>query len=344
MRFILLLAAVLFIMPLAFAEDAPPAETPVAVTPSNLPEQISDLAPLYDNVAEFVRALRDWGKAQVDTAEIELEEAKELMRARKQDEARAKKDSAVQKTKSVRAAYEFALKKYSGNAPLTNTYGELLYDQFGDIPGALRAWNLAISLDAKYAPPYNNLGLDQCHNGEYRLGLDNLQKALDLEPKNPDFMFNIAQIYLVNFPEVEKIKRWKPKKIYDQAMKLSKAATDIAPDDYQLAEDYAVNFFAAENFKVEADWEDAAKAWQRARPLAKRNDRVFFTWLNEARAWSRAGKNDLAIPCVQEALKIVPDSAPAKQLLEKFSMPPAPDTEKPAEKKPEKKSRSRSAK
>lgn len=340
MRFPLLIALLTVVAPLARAEEAPPAETPVAITPSNLPEQISELAPLYGNETEFVQALRDWGKAQIDAAEAELDEAKELMRARKQDEARAKKDSAVQKTKSVRAAYEFALKKYSANAPLTNTYGELLYDQFGDIPGALRAWNLAISLDAKYAPPYNNLGLDQCHNGEYRLGLDNLQKALDLEPKNPDFMFNIAQIYLVNFPDVEKIKKWKPKKIYEQAMKLSKAATDLAPDDYQLAEDYAVNFFAAENFKVEADWEEAAKAWQRARPLAKREDRVFFTWLNEARAWGRAGKNDLAVPCVQEALKIVPDSAPAKQLLENFSKPPAPE----AEKKPEKKSSKRRGK
>lgn len=338
MRTMILIVATLSFAPMVAAET-PPVETPVAIAPSTLPPQIVQLEPFYEKQTEFVQALRDWGKAQIDAAEAELDEAKELMRARKQDEARKKKDSAVEKTKLVRQAYEFGLKKYSNDARLTNAYGELLYDQFGENAGALRAWNLAISLDAKYALPYNNLGLDQCHTGQYETGLTNLEKALELDPKNPDFMFNIAQIYLINFPQVEKIKKWKPKKIYDRAMKLSKDAADLDPTDYQLAEDYAVNFFAAENFKIEPDWELAAQAWQRARPLAGKPDRVFFTWLNEARCWNRAGKNDLALPCVQEALKIVPDSAPAKQMLENFSKPAEPKKDDKPAKKSNKKTR-----
>jgi len=299
---------------------APAAEAPAA---SPLPEAIQHLAPLYDKQDEFVAALRAWSKIQIAAIGMGMDEAKALARERKQAEANTKRDSAKDTLKAVRGAYEFALKKYAQDAKLVNAYGELLYDQFGDNPGALKAWNNAIELDSKYAPPYNNLGLDQCHTGSYALGIKNLERALELDKKNPDFMFNIAQIYLIHFPEVEKAKGWSPKKIYDRAMKLSAEATKIDPTDYQLAEDYAVNFFAAENFKVEADWEKAAKAWQQARTLATRPDRVFFTWLNEGRCWLREGNNPQAKTCLEEALKLVPDSGPAKQLLEQASAAPS---------------------
>ena len=297
----------------------------------DLPEPIKDLAPVYDKEPEFVEGLRAWGKAQIAAAEADIEAARELDRAKKRDDAKAKATDAKAKIRAVREAYEFALKKYEKNARLHNTYGEILYDHFEDAPGALREWNTAIDIDDKYAPPYNNLGLDQCHTGSYEIGIQNLEKALELDPKNPDFMFNIAQIYLVHFPQVEKIKKWKPKKIYDQAMKLSKKATELAPDDYQLAEDYAVNFFAAENFKVEANWPEAVAAWQHARGLATRPDRTFFTWLNEARCLLRDGKPAEAKTRIEEALKIMPDSPVAKQLLEKATTP------QPAEEKPKKK-------
>lgn len=313
---------------LAWAQEPAPVEQPVALEPATLPEAIQHLAPVYDQPAAFVQGLRDWGKAQIRLAEADLEQAKQLARARKQEEAKAKRDSAVAKTRAVREAYEFGLKKYSEDARLVNAYGELLYDQFGENAGALRAWHQAISLDPKYAPPYNNLGLDQCHSGQYETGIANLEKALALDPKNPDFMFNIAQIYLIHFPQVEKIKKWKPKKIYQRAMALSKEATETAPEDFELAEDYALNFLAAENFKVEADWEAAAAAWQRARGLTQAPDKVFNAWLNEARCWSKAGEAERAVPCVEEALKILPDSAPAKQLLEKLRAAPEPAPEK----------------
>lgn len=293
-----------------------------------LPEAIKELAPVFEQPGPFVDGVRTWGKAKVLEAESNLEEAKQLARSRKPDEAKAKKKSAEAAVDSVREVYEFALKKYTNDAKLHNSYGELLYDQFGENAGALREWNLAISLDAKYAPPYNNLGLDQCHSGSYEMGIANLEKALDLDPKNPDFMFNIAQIYLVNFPQIEKIKKWKPKKIYERAMKLSKEATELQPGDYQLAEDYALNFFAAENFKLEADWPEAAAAWARARTVATRTDRQILTLMNEARCWIQAQQQERARPCLEEVLKLDPNSAVAKNLLENLGKIPVDESKK----------------
>lgn len=312
------------------AQEVPVTPSPEAPVASSLPAPIQHLAPLADKPAEFVEALRAWAKVQVDAAGRAGEESKELARDKKQAEAIAKRNVALAMLKGVRVSFEYALQKNGEDPKLVNAYGELLYDQFGEHPGALRAWNRAIELDSKFAPAYNNLGLDQCHSGSYAIGIANLERALELDKKNPDFMFNLAQVYLINFPEVEKLKGWKPKKIYDRAMKLSAEATKLEPNDYQLAEDFAVNFFAAENFKVEADWKKAAQAWQQARSLATRPDRVFFTWLNEGRCWLREGNNAQAVTCLEESLKIVPESGPAKQLLEKAMASPAP---KPSAKK-----------
>lgn len=298
----------------------------------DFPEQIKDLAAVFESQKEFADGLRAWGKAEIAAATNDLDEAKALARKKEPEEAKAKKASALDRVKKVREAYEFALKKYTGDATLHNAYGELLYDQFGDNAGALREWNLATSLDSKYAPPYNNLGLDQCHTGDYAVGINNLERAMELDPKNPDFMFNLAQIYIVNAPQVEKIKKWKPKKIYERAMKLSKEATELDPSDYQLAEDYAMNFFAAERFSVEADWEKAAEAWQRARPLAGRADRTALCWMNEARCWIRGEKPEQARPCLVEVLKIVPESAVAKQLMDNIDHPQPAENAKKAKK------------
>ena len=105
--------------------------------------------------------------------------------------------------------------------------------------------------------------------------------------------------------------------MYKEAMKLSKQAAELRPTDYELAQDYAVNFFAAAQLGVEADWAKAAAAWQDARARATQLDQVFYTWLNEARSWLNGSENTKAAACLQEALKIDPNNAIARQLLEK---------------------------
>ncbi|MCH7909691.1 MAG: hypothetical protein IIB38_08755 [Candidatus Hydrogenedentes bacterium] len=100
-------------------------------------------------------------------------------------------------------------------------------------------------------------------------------------------------------------------------MRFSKDAARYAPNDYVLLADYAVNFYAAENFDIEADWLEAAKAWETARAKATSVQQRFYTWLNEARVlgmagdWRRAGERS------GEALKLRPDNESAQALLDR---------------------------
>lgn len=233
------------------------------------------------------------------------------------EEAKARAELAEKRMQLVEEAYKTLLARYPRNARAQNYYGEFLYDFKGDEMGAIRYWKEATMNDPKLPLPYNNLGIHYTHVGELAFGLKNYRKALELDPENPDFKFNLAQTYLINTSQVAKELGWEEAKVFREAMKLSKEAAELKPTDYKLQEDYATNFYAAERLGVKLDWADAAAAWQRARGVAKSSDQIFFTWLNEARAWIRKPNAEKAEACLNEALKIIPDNPIAKRLLEK---------------------------
>jgi len=286
--------------------------------PADWPEELAGLREVVTDEARAVEALRAYQVQQQRLAAWDLQLAEQHKRAGEADLEAAKKEQAARRLKCVRQAYEFVLQRYPNNARMHNYYGEVLYDRFGEQAGAVRAWKLASALDPALSAPYNNLAIHYVHAGDYALGLSNYDKALELDPENPDYLYNVVQMYLVNFPQVGRLREWAKERVYREAMKLSAKAARLAPEDFELAQDYAVNFFAAENFGVEADWRKAATAWQQARPLGRNDVEVFFTWLNEARVWIRAGHADKALPCLHEALAIRPESSLAKQLLVKI--------------------------
>lgn len=286
-----------------------------AAAAAELPPELQHLEALKSDQTAVVDAVRAFDKAEISAAGNEAELAAELAKQGEKDEAAEKKKSAAARVAKVRAAYEWVLEQYPKNARARNYYGELLYDRYGDEAGALKEWNLAISLDADFSPPHNNLGIHYCHVGQYRLGLSEYEQALELDSGHPDYLFNLTQAYLLYFPQVQEIKGWTKTKVYKEAMKLSKKAKKAGPDDYELAQDYANNFYAAESFGARPNWRRAASAWEDARELARNDVERFFTWLNEGRVWKKEGNKDKAIECLNEAVKLRPDEPVPQKLL-----------------------------
>jgi tetratricopeptide (TPR) repeat protein len=279
-----------------------------------LPPELSFIDQAKDE-AGLVKAVRDFDKAQLGAAGKEQKEAESLAQAGKAEEAKTQLQSARARAELVRKAYEAALKRYESNARLQNYYGELLYDIYGDFTGAIKCWETAVSIDPKLGAAYNNLGLHYFHSGSYELGLHNMDEALRLDPKHPDYCYNMAQLYLVHGPQIEKMRGWKPKKVYRRAMAYSHTSVHESPNDYDLLMDYANNFYAAERFSVKADWKKAAKAWQQARAKARTEEERFYCFLNEGRVWLFADKKEKAEGCLLEAQRMRPESEPVKSLL-----------------------------
>ncbi len=200
----------------------------------------------------------------------------------------------------ARQAYELALKRHPDSADLHNYYGELIFDRFDEQEQGVAEWKKAIELDDRQSRAHNNLGIFLCHNGAYAEGLAALDKAVLLEPDNADYQYNLAQTYFVNWPQVMQIRKWTVKELYDAAMDASRTAVKLAPNDFDLAVDYARNFFMAGQMEITPDWDGAAKAWQHARTIARNQDETFNTWLNEARVWYKAGKGGKAVKCCEE--------------------------------------------
>ncbi|MDX9973598.1 MAG: tetratricopeptide repeat protein [FCB group bacterium] len=303
----LLLVSIAAVFSFADAPAAPPAAA--------LPEELSSLNLLWEDEEKLVEGVRQFDLVQLALVDWDQELAQQHDFAGDAALAKEKLAEAKRRVELVRRAYEEVLKRYPNNARARVYLGEVYYDRMHDEGLGVKLWQEALSLDSKLHEAMNNLSIHYSHVGEPEKALDYLEKALELAPKNADYLFNAAQLYLVHFPVVRKRHGWTVEQVYRRAMEFSRRAVEARPDDYPLVSDYAFNFFWGAEKGFKTDWREAASVWQKARSIARNRDELFNSWLNEGRVWVRAGDQAKAAACVEEAIKIYPDSASAKNLL-----------------------------
>ena len=281
-----------------------------------LPQALASLTELASDEAALVDAMRKIDLTRVANGNSAIEQAEQLMQKGEKDVAQARIEEAKKEFQLVRTGWEFVLNKYPKNARVQTYYGELLYDRYGEPEAAVKAWVLATSLDPNLGLPLNDLGIHYCHVGQYEQGVECYDKALKLDSTNVDFMFNLAQCYLTNFPAVQRIRKWTKPRLYKEAMKLSSKAVKLNPADFELTHDYAMNLLMAENFELKINWSDAVTAWREVRKIARNDDERMNAWMYEGRAWLAKRKYSEAQGCFEEALKLRPTSENAQNLLE----------------------------
>lgn len=284
---------------------------------AQLPDELAHLEALASEQDELVSATRRFDLQQQGLLEWDLALVDEFMLQDKRDLAATQQSGIRKRVDLMRTAWVYVTDRYPNNARALNYYGEFLYDYDKDQAKAVQNWRVAIKLDDKLAAAHNNLGIHHFHTGDHRNGLNHLQRALELEKDNPDFLFNMSQMYMIFFPQLGRMLDLSKEKIYKEAMRMSKKAAELAPDNYDLLLDYATNFYAAENFGIESDWEAAALAWRRARPHATNETQTFYTFLNEGRTWLRSNKKGNAMKPLEEAAALRPESRVVEQLLKK---------------------------
>jgi len=275
-----------------------------------LPPELSDLEALNGDEAALVEAARERFIAQKAVFDTALNPSSNLS-AEAVDKARGDLHDEME---LAEAMWKYVLAYYPNNARANTYYGEFLYDYTTRKSEGVLLWRKATAQDKNFGNAYNNLGIHYFHTGQIKLGNKYLEKALKIDPKNPDFNFNMAQMYLNHYPQLGKLLKMSKKKVYREAMKYSQKAVKYAPDDFELLQDYAVNFFAADNFELKVDWKKSAEAWAAARVQAPSEQDKFFTHLNEGRSWLRAKNYRKAIESLEAALEIHPDSRVALQL------------------------------
>lgn len=282
-----------------------------------LPEELQHLEELEGNEQAVLDAARRFDVQQKALIEWDQRLLNDYMAQGKTDLANTKQEDILRRVRLLRDLWTWVIERYPRNARANNYYGEYLYDFGGDVPQALRHWRMALQLDDNLAPVHNNLALHYFHQGNYGEGLNHLQRALDLDKDNPDYLYNMAQMYLVHFPQLEELLGVPRQKLYKEAMKMSRRAAELAPGEFDFIQDYAVNFYAAENFGLEADWEEAARAWQQAVERARTESEQYYALLNEGRAWLQAGRPQEAIAPLEQAVELRDENGVAQRVLAK---------------------------
>ncbi|MFP6581794.1 MAG: hypothetical protein VCD00_04490 [Candidatus Hydrogenedentota bacterium] len=281
-----------------------------------IPEIVS-LQKFSDDPVKLVDAARRYQLQQADLTGWDLELAHRHDEADENASRDSKADQIRKRTANMKAVWDYVLGEYPNNPRALNYFGEFWYDYGGDTNKAITYWKRSAALDPSTGFADNNLGLHYFHTGQYKFGHNYLQKALTADETNPDFLFNIAQMYLTYFVQLEEILKKDRKRLFREAMRYSKDAAKYAPDDFEIVQDYAVNFFAGANLGVEVDWKTAADAWVDVRALVTNREQRFYTLLNEGRCWTRDEDSARALERYEQALALRPQSIITQELVVK---------------------------
>jgi tetratricopeptide (TPR) repeat protein len=291
------------------------------VAQRNLPQNAEHLRDYLNDESGMVNAARQYQLQQMNLAQWDYEIGKSNEGSSDTGLKDSPGEMMEKRNTAIRLVWEYTLSVFPNNARAMNYFGEYWYDLGGNMNTAILLWTRAIAVDRNMSFAHNNLGLHHFHTGNVLTGLMHIDKAVELDPKNPDFLFNITQMYLNHFPEIMKIKKLNKKSLYRASMKYSENATRYAPDDFALAQDYAVNFYAGENFDVDVNWDKAIVAWQSTLALAKSDEHRFYSLLNEGRCWLKVNNNAKAKELFEAALVMRPDSIAVQDLVAKASLP-----------------------
>lgn len=255
---------------------------------------------------------------EIKTPEDLLKKTDELLNLIDFFKTKKEKDVVNKLMITVEEMYEEGLQKFPQSVRIYDNYGSFLYDYKMDYVNSVRLWEKGYELNVKDPSINNNLALHYFHIGEYDKGWDFLQDALKYGEREANIFYNAAQIFIIYREQIQERTGWEKEKIYKKAMEYSEKAVKINPNDFELAKDYALNFFTAVQFNLPIEGKNSAVAWQNARKLARNKDEIFYTWVNEGRAWLAINELKKAKECLVEAIKIRPDSIVVKDILSRI--------------------------
>ena len=216
----------------------------------------------------------------------------------------------------LESIYETYIEAHPDDARAHNLFGNVCADLLKDEQRAMSHWEKAVELDPEYADAHNNIGTYWLHFGDAGKAMDRFRKAVSLEPAGADYHFNLGQAYYLFRDVAQEKYGWSLEDVFDRAIEEARIGSELKPDDFKLAQDYAMTFFGAESFGVTPDWAAARAAWKQCRTLAENDGQMFTILLNMARVELRAGAPEATRKYAREALALKPGNAVAERLIE----------------------------
>lgn len=188
----------------------------------------------------------------------------------------------------LRRMYADLERNYPLDASIENGYAEFLWN-IEDREQAMRRWRAAEQIDPRNGVVLNHLGGAHLAIGEVRQAFNWFTRAVEVEPNNPLYHFNLANVAFVFRHDLEK----GDENAFALAHHHFAEASRLAPADAEYARAYAEVFYSIPN----PDWSAALAAWNRFREVTTNKD---FALLNLARVHMKLGQKDQARACLAE--------------------------------------------
>ncbi len=167
----------------------------------------------------------------------------------------------LQRLEPVRRAYEDFLKRYPNHTRARLAYGSFLTD-LGEEDAAVEQMEKARELDPKNPAAWNNLANHYGHRGPVSKAFEYYAKAIELSPDEPVYYQNLATTVFLFRTDATNYYQCTEQQIFDRSLGLYRKALSLAPTNFVLASDYAMTFYGirpARNDQALAAWEAALK-------------------------------------------------------------------------------------
>jgi tetratricopeptide (TPR) repeat protein len=168
-----------------------------------------------------------------------------------------------QRFKAVRDAYEGFLRQHPEHARAHLAYGSFLMETHDEDEG-VRQMEKARELDPKNPAAWNNLANYYGHRSPVKKAFEYYAKAIELNPNEPVYYQNLATTVFLFRPDAMEFYKIDEPQVFDKALDLYRKAMKFDPDNFVLASDYAMSFYGIRPMRTA----DAIAAWESALKIA----------------------------------------------------------------------------
>jgi tetratricopeptide (TPR) repeat protein len=194
-----------------------------------------------------------------------------------------------QRIKPVREAYAKFIEKYPRHAEVRLAYGSFLME-IGEEEEAEKQMEKSRELDPKNPAAWNNLANHYGHRGPVKKAFEYYAKAMELEPKEPVYPWNLATTTYLFRHDAKEFYNINEQQVFDRALKLYEQAQKLDPTNIVLAVDLAQTYYGIKPMRTN----EALLAWTNALNLAKSSLEQQGIFLHLARVELNTGRFDEA--------------------------------------------------
>ena len=185
----------------------------------------------------------------------------------------------------VRKAYEDFLEKHPAHARAHLAYGSFLLD-INDEDRAVAQMEKARELDPKNPAAWNNLANIYGHHGPVEKAFEYYGKAIEMNPIEPVYYQNLATTVYLFRPAAMEFYKINEQQVFDKALELYKKAVKLDPQNFPLYTDYAQSYYGIKPLRTN----DALVAWTNALQIAHDDVEREGVYVHLARIKTMAGQ------------------------------------------------------